>query len=223
MNVDPTSPATPAGDEHRHDAARELLRVVREIHARGWCLGTSGNFSVVLERRPLRLLITPSGHDKGRVEADDLVTVDRRGRRLEDDGRGGGKPSAETLLHCVLARRGAGAVLHTHSVPGTLVSEHFATAGGLTLQGYEMLKGLAGVDSHETEVFLPVLANSQDMTALAGELERLLEEAPRPGLLLAGHGLYAWGRDLEEAHRHVEILEFLLECVARRCVFAPLT
>ena len=111
-------------------------------------------------------------------------------------------------------------MLHVHSVANTLLGEHFADQGGFTLRGYEMLKGLEGVTTHEAEVFVPVLRNSQDMPALAGELDRLLEERPGSyGFLLAGHGLYTWGASLDQAHRHVEILEFLFECVARRTDF----
>jgi methylthioribulose-1-phosphate dehydratase len=117
---------------------------------------------------------------------------------------------------------GAGSVLHVHSVPDTLLGEHFMNKGGFTLSGYEMLKGLEGVTTHEAEVGVPVLRNSQDMDALSEEVGRLL--AARPGLhgfLLAGHGLYAWGATLAQAHRHVEIFEFLFECVAQRTRFTP--
>lgn len=220
MNREAALPDDSSGEKSRPAVARELCRVVREIHTRGWCLGTSGNFSVTVAKRPLELLITRSGRDKGRLRPDDLVVVDGRGEPADPAGR----PSAETLLHCVLARRaGAGATLHTHSVAGTLVGEHFCSAGGLTLGGYEMLKGLAGIRTHETEVFVPVVGNTQDMRALSGEIEALLDHRPGlHGFLIAGHGLYTWGRNLREAHRHVEILEFLLECVARRTGFAPI-
>lgn len=220
MNAEASLPEPPLDEEGRRDVAGALCRVVRAIHARGWCLGTSGNFSVTLARRPLELLITRSGRDKGRLGTGDLVVVDGRG-----EARGDGRPSAETLLHCTLARRaGAGATLHTHSVAATLLGERFLADGGFTISGYEMLKGLAGVRTHEAVVFVPVVANTQDMTALSRELDELLERrAGLHGFLIAGHGLYAWGRDLEEAHRHVEIFEFLLECVARRTGFEPLS
>lgn len=221
MSTEESSPQELRDEASRRAAGRALCRVVGEIHQRGWCLGTSGNFSVTLSPQPLALLISQSGRNKGRLEYGDLVVVDGHGRPADD----GGRPSAETLLHCTLARcAGAGATLHTHSVAGTLVGEHFLPAGGLTLSGYEMLKGLAGIRTHESDVFLPVVANTQDMVALAGELEALLAQQPGlHGFLIAGHGLYTWGRDLEEAHRHIEILEFLLACVAQRTRFAPLS
>lgn len=63
---------------------------------------------------------------------------------------------------------------------------------------------------------MPILENSQDMTVLAQQLSALLSEQPNiPGFLLRGHGLYTWGASIQEAKRHVEILEFLLEVTGR--------
>jgi methylthioribulose-1-phosphate dehydratase len=185
----------------------------RALHARGWALGTSGNFSAVVRREPLVLAITRSGVDKGRLSAQDIMEVDGNGLPLEAERR----PSDETVVHLTVVReRGAGAVLHTHSVWNTLVSEAAGDAGGLLLQGYEMLKGLAGVASHEHEEWLPVLENTQDYDRMSREVKDALVRHPQAhGLLLRGHGLYAWGCDIEEAQRHVEVLEFLLEVEGR--------
>ena len=132
-------------------------------------------------------------------------------------------PSAEAALHgAIVQTAGAGAVVHTHSVAGTLLGERFLAQGGFRIRGYEMLKGLRGVASHEAEVAVPVLANSQDMGELAARVRALLSGTPGlHGFLLGGHGLYTWGEDLAEARRHVEILEFLFEVVARRTLFSP--
>ena len=181
------------------------------IHRRGWCDGTGGNFSCVLRHEPLELLMAPSGVDKGLVAPDDLITVDGDGQLLA----GSGKPSAETLLHLAIVKsRGAGAVLHTHSQAATLLSKiacpSAESAGWIHVSGLEMLKGLEGIKSHEEEVKIPVLANDQDLKRLSAAAQPLLQAAPH-GLLIAGHGLYAWGANLEVAKRHLEILEFLLE------------
>ncbi len=193
--------------------AAELAEAGRAFHGRGWVLGTSGNFSAVLARRPLRLAITPSGVDKGALTAGQFLEIDHKARAL----RGTGQPSAEALLHLTLARvRGAGAVFHTHSVWSTILSEAFAHQGGIGIEGYEMLKGLDGVATHEHREWLPILENSQDIPALARQLEATLQRHSRShGFLLRRHGLYTWGRDLAEARRHVEILEFLLEVFGR--------
>jgi len=181
------------------------------IHRRGWCDGTGGNFSCVLNQEPLELLMAPSGVDKGLVAPDDLITVDGDGQLLD----GNGKPSAETLLHLAIVKsRGAGAVLHTHSQAATLLSKLACpsgeSAGWIQVTGLEMLKGLEGIKSHEEELKIPVLSNDQDLKRLSAAAQPFLPDAPH-GLLIAGHGLYAWGTNLEVAKRHLEILEFLLE------------
>jgi methylthioribulose-1-phosphate dehydratase len=150
----------------------------------------------------------------------DLIEVDGFGQVI----RGEGRASAETLLHLAIVRiTGAGSVLHTHSQAATLLSRHYAPnpgpqdaplpsspTGWLALSDLEMLKGLEGITSHAVQVKLPVLANDQDLARLSQAASPLLAKAPK-GLLIAGHGLYAWGEDLPQAQRHLEILEFLLE------------
>ena len=195
-------------------AASELVELSHNFYARGWVLGTSGNFSSVLSRDPMRIAITASGLDKGALTTDQILLIDERGEVLSDNPA---KPSDETPLHLMIVKsRLAGAVLHTHSVWSTSLSNLHASQGGLAIEGYEMLKGLAGVQTHDHREWLPIVENSQNMIALAGEVEAILTEHPKAhGVLLRGHGLYTWGKDLREAKRHVEILEFLLEAVGR--------
>jgi len=191
----------------------QLAQLARSCYARGWLLGTSGNFSSVVSRDPFRLAITSTGLDKGALTADQFVRVDATG----SVAHGTGKPSAETALHLVVARvRHAGAVLHTHSVWSTILSERYASGRGLWVEGYEMLKGLKGVTSHQHREWLPIIENDQDIPKLAREVERVMDESPRAhGFLLRKHGLYTWGENLAEAKRHLEILEFLLEVLGR--------
>ncbi|MDX1976420.1 MAG: methylthioribulose 1-phosphate dehydratase [Pseudanabaenaceae cyanobacterium bins.68] len=192
-----------------------LAWAIANIHGKGWATGTGGNFSLVLERDPLVLLMAPSGVDKGLVQPEQLIKVDSQAQVLE----GNGKASAETFLHLAIASTlGAGAILHTHSIFNTLMSELYAARGAIEFTNHEMLKGLAGITSHDQSLSLPILPNSQDMPALAVVVRDLLTHQPHiaPGILLAGHGLYAWGKNLFEARRHLEILEFLLELNYRR-------
>ena len=195
------------------DIADRLAGIVRHAYQRGWTLGTSGNFSAVVQAEPLRLVITPSGADKGAVAGDQMVTIDAQG--LATDGAS--KPSAETSIHLAIVRaRGARAISHTHSVWSTLLSDAASADGGLALEGYEMLKGLSGVTTHAHREWLPVIENTQDWAAEAPRVESLLRgQAHTHGLLIRRHGLYTWGRDLDEMKRHLEILEFLLEVVGR--------
>jgi len=197
-------------------AARELAAIGRRFYSRGWVMGTSGNFSAVVSRKPLRLAITASSLPKGTLRASDILQCDEDGRVV---GRGSKKPSAETLLHVeIVRRRPAGAVLHTHSVWSTMLSETRASEpdAAVAIEGYEMLKGLAGVTSHEHRELVPIVENDQNMPRLAGRVGETLARYPQAhAFLLRRHGLYTWGETLADAERHVEILEFLFETIGR--------
>ena len=215
------------------DSIDALRAIGREFHGRSWSLGTSSNYSVVLGQDPLELLITASGKDKSALGRDDFVRVDAAGRLL--DGGAGRKSSAETLLHCLIADLvpglgglPVGAILHTHSVWSTILSRADLARGSLRIEGFEMLKGLEGIGTHDTCEEVPIFANSQDMVELSSRIRERFAQAdwsdprrpPLHGLLLSGHGLYTWGRDLAEARRHIEIHEFLFEVVARSRMLA---
>ena len=196
------------------ELASNLAAIAKSFHTRGWLLGTSGNLSAVVQREPLRLAMSPSGVDKGELMPDQMLAIDENAHIVNQDF---GKPSDESLLHIkIVKERGAGAVLHTHSVWNTLLSDLYASAGGVTINGYEMLKGLQGVRTHEHSEWLPIIDNSQDMPALAESVGQTLNQhKDSHGFLLCRHGLYSWGETLAEAKRHIEILEFLLETMGR--------
>lgn len=214
----------------RHPALQGLERSIAELREvgayffqRGWSVGTSSNYSVVDRRSPLQLVITASGMDKGRLTVDDFVRVNYDGAQVDGDGSptlDQPRASAETFLHVVAARdENVGAVLHTHSVWGTLLSDHFGEEGGFNIEGYEMLKGLSGVRSHAHTEWVPIFENTQDIPRLAEKVDKRLHEEDQPkvhGYLIRNHGLYTWGADLAEARRHIEIYEFLFEVLGRK-------
>ena len=188
--------------------ADEIIVNVRELAERGWTPATSSNFSCRMDAT--NVAITVSGRDKGRLVAADIMVVDVDGNPVATTQ----KSSAETLLHTQLYKRfpEIGCVLHTHSVNQTVASRLYAAKGAIRLEGYELLKAFAGNTTHDTLLDLPVLPNTQDMPELASKVEALLDAGPMWGYLIEGHGLYAWGRDMAEARRHLEAFEFLLAC-----------
>src|SRR5215471_20463750 len=98
--------------------AENLAEIGRGLYSRGWVLGTSGNFSAVVSRDPLRLAITSTGLDKGRLTPAQFLEIDDKANVMRGDGR----PSAEALLHLAIVRSvKSGSVLHTHSVWSTVL------------------------------------------------------------------------------------------------------
>lgn len=190
------------------EKSQALVAVCRFLGEHGWAPATGGNFSVRLDDR--HCLITQSGCDKSQLTVDDLMVCDLEGHALHRALR----PSAELGLHTCLYSldKSIGAVLHSHSVTSTVLSR--ATEGDLLLQGFEMQKALAGNQSHQQAISIPIFDNDQDIKALSNRVQQHMSQhgLTQPGFLVRGHGLYAWGKDLAEARRHVEGFEFLFAC-----------
>jgi methylthioribulose-1-phosphate dehydratase len=193
--------------------ADQVAETARWAARRGWAPATSTNYSIRLphEAAPAICAITLSGIDKEQCDTDSVLAVNGEGHPMNGSLL---RPSAETLLHLMLYRRtDVGAVLHTHSIAAALLSRSSETAGYVSFSGWELLKGIEGIDRHDCEVRLPIFSNSQDMARLAAYIEpRLPDTEPCYGFLLAGHGLYVWGRTLTDAKRHLEVFEYLLQC-----------
>ena len=202
-NISPQSPA------------QQLADAGREFYRRGWLFGASGNFSALLARRPLRLCITASGNENGSVEDTNFLEIDENA----DIFAGFGKPPPETMIHLTIYRHlpRARSILQTHSVWGTILSDLYFEQGAIEIEGYEVLKGLSGIETHEHLEKLPIVENSQDYVALSHVIENVIREnIGLHGIYLRRHGLYTWGKTVAEARRHVETFEFLFEVLGRR-------
>lgn len=190
-------------------AAAGLINVGLRFWRQGFCPATSSNFSLRLNNQ--RCAITVSGRDKGNLCTDDIMLIDMAGRSLDHR-----VPSAETLLHTQLYQHNSriNAVLHTHSVKAALVSMH--CSGPVIIEGLELLKALQGFKSHHSRLEIPVFDNTQDIAALAADVDDWMQvhaqnQGTAHAYLIKGHGLYSWGGDLHEALRHIEALEYLLD------------
>lgn len=199
--------------ETLHDAGSALAAEAARFAGLGWMRGTSGNLSVTLDRDPLLLAVTGSGLDKGELTTADFVIVDRDGERVEGRGGSGHRPSAEAGLHARIARvTGAGAVVHVHALAAVVAAHHWPD--GVVLRDLEMLKGLGHL-AHDETVVIPVVQNGQDMVELGDAFEAKYlpatsDVAEVPVVLVANHGMYAWGADLKQARWHAELIEWLL-------------
>lgn len=188
------------------DFTQAMIDAGRLFHSRGWVPATGGNFSARLS--PDRVLITASGWHKGELTDEGFLIADLEGKPLDSTR----KASYETLLHMQIYRHHAkvGGVLHTHSIANTVLSRRLPE---IRLAGYELLKLLPGIATHDVEVIVPVFANDQDIARLAAQVDAHMKRHPEtPAYLIAGHGLYAWGDNVAQARHRVEALEFMFEC-----------
>lgn len=196
------------------EASSHLIAAGQRLGARGWLRATSGNLSVRISDGPLTMAITKSGSDKQSLEMGDIIGVSDKTVIW-----GNGRPSAETGIHeAIYTRTPAGAVLHVHTVFNN-VAASWADGGSLRLAGNEMLKAL-GFWDEDASCNLPVIPNHADLERLAQAALAALDSAV-PGLLISGHGLYAFGPDLRSAVAHLEAFEFLFEWLYYRRLSDP--
>ena len=192
-----------------NSCADAIATAAAELARRDWTPATSSNFSMRVDDG--HAAITISGRDKGRLGREDIMLVDLDGQPVGSTFR----PSAETGLHTQLYRRdpAIAVVLHTHSRTQSVASRYFSAAGVVELRGWELQKAIRGHTTHDDSLRIPVFPNTQHMPELEQRVEAwLMAGQPLDAYLIDGHGIYTWGRDMAEAMRHLEAIEFLLAC-----------
>ncbi len=192
--------------------ATELLDAIRFFNQKGWSPATSTNYSVRSENKN-EYIISRSGVDKSKFELSDLILINPKGEVLPPFNNPGIKSSAETEIHTALYEQfpDVNCVLHTHSVLGTVLSHTMVKEKQIVFEGFEILKGLDGNPTHELTEVLPIVPNSQDMKDILRDMKGRYDKNVH-GFLIAGHGLYTWGKDIASAKRHIETYEFLFDC-----------
>lgn len=186
---------------------QELVDCAKSCYDRGWSHGTAGNFSV----RGYNGVIwqSPSGLNKGALNCRDFIPIDLESTQVIWP-LASVRPSQEMPVHLGIyrAQDQAKAVVHTH--PPHLV--RLSRQGqDIAFKGDEMAKHL-GASDHLQLVQIPVVQNP-----LPSEMPQMTEGIGaflRSGLnvvVLAAHGVYAWGRTPMEALSYIEALEFLCQ------------
>ncbi len=187
-------------------AAEALARTSNRLYALGWMRGTSGNVSVWDGDG---LLVSASGVDKSALDATHAVATDGRGEPAPGQPH---RPSAEAQVHAaILQSSGAKAAVHVHALSSVVAAARWPN--GVPLHDVEQLKGI-GRGAHGDPVIVPVVANSQDMADLSRRVVEAMDSGV-PCVIVAEHGLYAWGADLSEAVDRTESLDWLFEHALR--------
>jgi L-ribulose-5-phosphate 4-epimerase len=164
---------------------------------------TWGNVSGI-DRELGLVVIKPSGVNYDHMTLSDLVVLDLAGNRVEGDLR----PSSDTATHLVLYRRypELGGVVHTHSTHATAWAQ---ARRGIPIQGTTQADYFHG-DVPCTRL-LSESEVQQDYEGLTGHLivETLQQTPPltMPGILVANHGPFSWGKDAQDAVHNAVVLE----------------
>lgn len=191
--------------------ASELIDAGHALYQMGMVPATSGNFSARLDNGDIA--ITVSGTHKGKLKESDIMVIDSDGNPRDDK-----RPSAETGLHIQIYKHFSetGVVLHPHAMNAVLLSHKNTSRKEITsieLNNYELLKAFPDIDTHESTVRIPVFDNDQDIPRLVSVIDRyLVEHKDTVAYIIAGHGFYTWGKNMNDALRHVEALDYLFEC-----------
>ena len=191
---------------------RELItELCQQFYRLGWCTGTGGGISI---REGDRIFMAPSGVQKERIRPEDVYVLDIEGNILEQPQDESLKLTAcAPLFFSAFRQRGAGAVIHSHSIEALMATVHFKSAFRVT--HVEMIKGLRGYGYHDT-VDVPIIENTAHECDLADSMSAAIEANPHSdAVLVRQHGIYVWGRDWAHAKTQTECYDYLFRYADR--------
>lgn len=188
----------------------EISSTIRHYNSKGWSPATSTNYSFKNDVLSDCIYVSRSGVDKSQFQSTDFITVNHKGEPIGDSI--GQRPSAETLIHCTIYELfpETQVILHSHSVYPVVISSKLQKS--ISFEGYEVQKGFDGQTTHDAEVIVPIFDNTQDMIDFSETLRNEVDKIKHHSFIMRKHGTYAWGKNLFEAKRHLETLEYLCQC-----------
>lgn len=200
------------------ETAELVCELCRQFYALGWVSGTGGGISI---RADAGIVMAPSGVQKERIRPQEMFVLDAASL---DECRVVQAPEdpalriseCQPLFFAAFRERNAGAVLHSHSLWPVLAARIAVPGnrgGQLRLSGYEMLKGLRGKGCFD-EVRIPIIPNTARESELTESMtEAIREHSDVDAVIVAGHGMYVWGRTWIEAKTQAECLDWLAHAV----------
>ena len=188
-----------------HDPTHLICELGRSFYELGWVSGTGGGICI---RTDDRVLIAPSGVQKERMEPEQLFALSLDGEVLSRPDDPALRPSeCSSLFLKAINLRGAGAVIHSHSIHAVMATLLFA--GEFEVSHLEMIKGISGM-SFGDRLVVPIIDNTARECDLADSLEEAILAYPQThAVLVRRHGVYIWGRDWVQAKTHAECYDYL--------------
>jgi methylthioribulose-1-phosphate dehydratase len=195
----------------------QLAELVRKLNTTGHNPATSGNYSHRSDENKDFAFVSESGIDKGLFQENNFIPLNIHTKETHDYYRGR-KSSDETDVHlAIFQATEANCVLHSHMVEALHFCDLHKGRAFADIKGLELLKGFNGVKTHETIIQIPIFENTQDITHLSEAIKPSLKlDHNCYGVLLAGHGIYVWGKTVQEAKRHLEVFEYIFKYYIQR-------
>ena len=192
------------------DATRALIcELARTFYDLGWASGTGGGICI---REGDQVIVAPSGVQKERMRPEQMFTLALDGSVLARPEDPSLRPSeCSSLFLKAIHLRGAGAVIHSHSINALLATLVFETE--FEVSHLEMIKGSSGM-RYSDRLVVPIIANTEKECDLADSLEEAILAYPAShAVLVRRHGVYVWGRDWVAAKTQAECYDYLF-CAA---------
>ncbi|NEQ41637.1 MAG: methylthioribulose 1-phosphate dehydratase [Okeania sp. SIO3I5] len=218
MNQSSNSPVTQQKQWDYGDTDELVCELCRHFYSLGWASGTGGGISI---RDEDGIHVAPSGVQKERISPEDVFLLDARvldrAEVLRPAANSNLRMSECTPLFMAAYRlRNAGAVLHSHSIWAMLTAHlcsHNGEPGVFRSCNLEMQKGLRGRGCFET-VEVPIIPNTPRESQLTDSLTVAIEANPDvDAVIVAGHGVYVWGKDWGHAKTQAECYDYLFRAV----------
>ncbi len=194
----------------KQDPRALVVELCRHFYTLGWVSGTGGGISL---RAGDRIYMAPSGVQKERLQPEDLYALDLAGRVVEAPANAPRLSACAPLFLHAFTKRGAGAVLHSHSVNALLAT--LTPASEFRTTHLEMQKGIRGTGYHD-ELVVPIIENTAHEHELADDLGAAMDAYPASdAVLVRRHGVYVWGATWEQAKTQAECYDYLFEAAVK--------
>ncbi len=190
--------------------AQLICDLARQFYELGWATGTGGGICI---REGEHVIVAPSGVQKERMTPDQMFTLSIDGTIVKRPADPTLRPSDCTSLFMAAIRvRGAGAVIHSHSINAVVATLLFDKE--FSISDLEMIKGIEGMSYHDRLV-VPIIENTARECDLAASLEAAIVAYPETrAVLVRRHGVYVWGKDWMQAKTQAECYDYLFRAAA---------
>lgn len=193
----------------------QVLEANRQIARRGLAPHTFGNASGIdrLGPEPL-VVIKPSGVDYEALTPGDLVVTDLNGEIVEGTLR----PSSDLDTHTLLYREfpSIGGIVHTHSEFATSWAQACRPIPCLGTTHADYFHGPVPItDPLSAEEVQQAYVRNTGKVIVRRFREGNLDPLAVPGVLVAGHAPFVWGKTPAEAVDHADVLEYIARLAFR--------